>query len=338
VTTPHVRPGRSPSRLAMLARRAVADLDLDLGGTTVLTEAATGPYAVTPVLAALAGAREVHAVTAATRHGSVDDVVTQTMDLATRVGVADRISVTTELNDELFSTADIVTNSGHLRPIDATRIGAMAPGAVLSLMFEAWEIDAGRDDVDLAAVADRGLAVAGTNERHPDIDVFGYLGSMAVLQLADAGVAAYRAQVTLVCDNPFRDSMERGLRGAGAELRTVETLERLTGPQPDAVVVACTPTGESVLSADALWELGRAWPGTIVTQFWGDLDRGSAAEAGVEVWPACPPPPGHMGVLPSRVGPEPVVRLQAGGLKVAQVLRIPPDERSEDQRAYLDEL
>ena len=28
-----------------------------------------------------------------------------------------------------------------------------------------------------------------------------------------------------------------------------------------------------------------------------------------------------MGVLPSAVGPEPIVRLQAGGLKVAEVLR-----------------
>jgi hypothetical protein len=335
----HAAPGRSPSRLAALAARAVDDLQLDLEGTTVLTEAATGPYAVTPVLAAMAGARQVHAVTAATRHGSVEDVIAQTMDLATRRGVADRISITTELTDELFAAADVVTNSGHLRPIDAGRVGAMRGDAVLSLMFEAWEIDAGRQDVDLAALAERGIAVAGTNERHPAIDVFGYLGSMAVLQLADAGVAAYRARVLLVCDNPFLEHMERGLRDAGADVHSVATLD-VTGedPPPDAVVVACTPTGGSVLTADELRALGGAWPDTVVTQYWGDLDRRAAAEAGVEVWPACPPSPGHMGVLPSRVGPEPIVRLQAGGLKVAEVLRVPPADRTEEQRAYLDEL
>jgi hypothetical protein len=40
----------------------------------------------------------------------------------------------------------------------------------------------------------------------------------------------------------------------------------------------------------------------------------------VPVWPPEAPPPGHMGVLPSAVGPEPIVRLQAGGLKVGEVL------------------
>ena len=42
--------------------------------------------------------------------------------------------------------------------------------------------------------------------------------------------------------------------------------------------------------------------------------------AAVPVWPEAPPAPGHMAILPSAVGPEPIVRLQAGGLKVGEVL------------------
>ena len=57
---------------------------------------------------------------------------------------------------------------------------------------------------------------------------------------------------------------------------------------------------------------------------------------------ACAPPVapsrGHMAVLPSDVGPEPVVRLQAGGLKVAEVLLRPDAERSEFDRGFLDAL
>ena len=66
-----------------------------------------------------------------------------------------------------MQAADIVTNSGHVRPIDARIAGWMRPDAVVPLMFEAWEIDMGRDDVDLAALRDRGIRYAGTNERHP---------------------------------------------------------------------------------------------------------------------------------------------------------------------------
>ena len=67
----------------------------------------------------------------------------------------------------MVAQADIITNSGHVRPIDAEMIGWMKPTAVIPLMYEAWEF---RDaDLDLAACQRRGIVVAGTNERHPAI-------------------------------------------------------------------------------------------------------------------------------------------------------------------------
>jgi hypothetical protein len=54
-----LRPGLNPARLAALMSEAVARCRLDLQGAVVLTEAASGPYVVTPVLAAVAGATKV---------------------------------------------------------------------------------------------------------------------------------------------------------------------------------------------------------------------------------------------------------------------------------------
>ena len=67
-------PGLRPERLARLVRRAVESMSLDLAGATVLTEAATGPYVVTPVIAALGGADAVDRGHPATRYGTVDEV------------------------------------------------------------------------------------------------------------------------------------------------------------------------------------------------------------------------------------------------------------------------
>ena len=53
--------------------RQVKALQLNLKGKTVLTEAATGAYIVTPLIAALAGAR-VFAFSKTTRYGTVEDV------------------------------------------------------------------------------------------------------------------------------------------------------------------------------------------------------------------------------------------------------------------------
>ena len=111
--------------------------------------------------------------------------------------------------------ADIVTNSGHLRPLDEAAVGRMKPGAAIPLMYEAWESAAGATWISTACRR-RGVRVAGTNERHPAVDVFSYLGPMAVKLLFDAGVAVRGSRLLVLCDNPFREHIRRGLTAAGA--------------------------------------------------------------------------------------------------------------------------
>ena len=334
------RPGFRPARLARLAREAVEALALDLVGRTVYTEAATGAYVVTPILAALAGAQRVTAMTRATPYGSVDEVVAQTRELAELLGVWGQIAVATDRRPADVAEADVVTNSGHVRPIDAEFVSWMKPAAVVPLMFEAWEIQCGRFDIDLDALRMKGIEVAGTNERHPAVGVFEHLGPMAVVLLTECGVAVRGARVAVLCDNPFLPYLVRGLDSAGAEVWAGESLGAITDQDayPDVVLVALRPTGSPTVDAAAVQQLARRWPEAIVVQYWGDIDRSTLAAAGFPYWPPEPPRPGHMAVLPSAVGPEPIVRLQAGGLKVAQVLLTPQAARTPNDLEYLDEL
>ena len=326
------RPGLSTGRLSRLVRESVERCALDLSGARVLTEAATGAYVVTPVIAAVGGAKVV-ALTADSRYGTAEQVTAATMDLAAELGVADRIMITTQRAAEHFAAADVITNSGHVRPIFGKLAAAIRPAAVLSLMFESWEAQIGRLDIDVDVLRDRGIQIAGTNERHPHVDVFSYLGPMAVAELADAGVSAYRGRIAVLCDNAFRDYIADGLKAAGAEVDVAASLDGLSSQSPDALLVALQPTGASVLSAADLNRIGTSWPDCILVQFWGDIDRSQCSLAS---WPVVAPSAGHMGVLPSRLGPEPIVRLQAGGLKVAQVLLMPPTARTAQDMEYVD--
>ncbi len=314
-----VRPGLNPRRLVRLMAEAVGRCELNLSGKVVLTEAATGAYVTTPILAALAGAEQVYGLTRTTPYGTVEEVTAATLALARLAGVDGRVRVITDKDPDVIARADVVTNSGHLRPIDADTVNRMKPTAVVPLMYEAWEFRAG--DVDLDACRRRGIRFAGTNERHPAVDVFSYLGVMAVKQLLDAGVAVYGSKVVLWCDNPFAPHIRAGLVNGGAEVELVQDLAAASGSGGvDAVVVAVTPgEGVAVGAAEAAAIAGR-WPGAVVAQYWGDTDRAALERAGVPVWPPAAPRRGHMGVLPSAVGPEPIVRLQSGSLKVAEVL------------------
>ncbi|WP_298944439.1 hypothetical protein [uncultured Microbacterium sp.] len=324
-------------RLARLVRESVERMEIDLADREVLTEAATGAYLVTPVVAALSGAR-VTAITKATRYGSVDDVTSATSALAHLLGVADRIRVTGEHDKNDFARADVITNSGHVRPIVGAYADAIRDDAVVSLMFETWEIQAGRVDLDIDGLLRRGVRVAGTNERHPFVDVFSYLGIMAVIQLADAGVPAYGSTIALCCDNPFNDYIVHGLEAAGARVVSARSLDGLDVTAADALLVAITPTGGSVLSDTDVARLATARPDLVVVRYWGDISTDTCDTVGLSVWPRENVSGGHMAVLPSRVGPDAIVRLQAGGLKVGELLLREPASLTSAERRYIDEL
>jgi len=117
---------------------------------------------------------------------------------------------------------DVITNSGHLRPLDRETVNAMNPAAVIPLMYESWELRPG--DVSVEGCKERGIRVAGTNERHPNVDVFSYLGLMAVKILMDAGVAVYRSRLVVVCDNAFAPFIQAGLMNAGASVELVASM------------------------------------------------------------------------------------------------------------------
>jgi hypothetical protein len=309
------RPGFRSARLIELMRAAIDRCGLDLSGLTVLTEAATGAYCVTPIIAALAKAKRVHAVTRASRYGTVAEVEQATMDLARLAGVHDRIAVMETVPPDV-SDIDIVTNSGHLRPIHGQLIDRLPQRAVIGLMFEAWEFR--ESDIDLAACRRRNIPIVGINERHPAVDVFSYLGSLCVNMLHLAGAAVYGNRLALLCDNDFGPFIERSLKGEGASVSLFANASDLTQGPWDAIIVSLKPGPQPRINAADAKHLARIAPTAIVAQLWGDIDRTALSNERLALWPPEPPHAGHMGVLLSAVGPEPIVRLQCGGLRAAE--------------------
>lgn len=302
-------------------RARIEALKLDLAGLTVVTEAATGAYACTPVIAAMAGAERVHAIgRASARYGSVADAERAVMTLAERAGVAGRIQVSGQIRDGVLEGCDILTNSGALRPITRTKIGRLPRDAVIALMFEAWEFRA--TDLDLAACRKRGIRVAAVNECHPDVAVFPYLGPLAVRLLTETGLPVPGLQVAVLCDNPFAPYIRAGLEAAGATCSLFPGTDAMQGGEWDAVLVALDPARNVPLGRRALTRLAALAPNARIAQFWGDIDRRVARHLGLgPIWPVSEPAPGHMGLLLNSLGHEPIVRLQTGGLRAAAILR-----------------
>ncbi len=314
------KPGFSSVRLRALMKLAVAETGLDMSGMTVLTEAATGAYAVTPVLAAMAGAKHVYAFAKPSRHGTVSDAKRETLELAIPLGVADRIEIVEKIGPEVLHEVDIVTNSGHLRPLTAALIAQLRDDCAIALMFEAWEFR--REDLDIEACARRKIPVVGVNERHPAVNVFSFLGPLAVKQLHDCGLAVLGNRIALLCDNDFLAPLHAGLASLGANVETFNSVAAVHPGEWDAFVVALQPAdAPRVGQAEAAHLAACASAGTVVVQFWGDIDRAALAVNELAVWPTLSVGQGHMGILLSEIGPEAIVRLQTGGLRAAEWVR-----------------
>lgn len=316
------------ARILQKIQMLSAQVNLDLNGLTVLTEAATGNYVVTPLIAAMAGA-DVFAIARDSRFGTAAAARKQTRDLARAAGIEKRIHFISEKTRAVLKRTDIITNSGHVRPIDRAAIEQLKSTAVIPLMFEPWEFRTA--DLDLYACFERGIPVVGTNESNSSVNIDAYLGMMVLKQLLNAEIEVFESNLLVVSDNRFGKEIDKTLRVAGANVRLVEFDAKKSAPLSteslrhlDAVILAANPIpGVNFVGANSILDiecLKAASPQALVIQFWGDMDRAALAKHKVTVYPPTDPGAGHMGILPSDVGVVPVIRLQAVGLKVGEVM------------------
>ena len=312
----------NPLRLVTLIKKIINFLQLDLSGLTILTEAASGPYVVTPVIAGLAGAGRVLALTRDSRYASAEAVIAQTRAMESLCGIEGSVEIHTRRLIDLFAHADIATNLGFVRPIDAAAVSAMKPKAVVPLMCEPWEFRHG--DVDLEACRTNGIAVLGTNENYPGLEVFEYSGWLCLKMLFEAQIEVYKSNIVVVGDDKFSSVIEDRLERCCVCVRRMPTMRGVeTVEDIDAVVVADYTRKDMIIGPEGdvtAAELATMAPGSTVIQFAGRVDVPSLIECGIAVYPGIALDTQRMAKTLAELGVRPVVELHAAGLKVGQVL------------------
>jgi hypothetical protein len=309
------------TRERRLADDLIGRYSLDLSGLRVLTEAASGSYLYTPLLAALAGAEQVFAWTRDSRFGSAGDVRADTERVAREWGVADRVEVTAGRPADHVRAADVITNSGFVRPIDSAMVQAMKPTAVVPLMWETWEF---RDaDLDLAACRAKGVLVLGTREGAPPCDMRGYAAAMGVKLAFELGVEVHRSRILLLGAQPtLGGPIHDALAALGAEVTWVgapyDDLAGVALEDLDAIIVAEHQSDVALLGGDGARLDPARNPSLAVGVVAGNVDADALRAAGVRVVPDHVRPAGYMSYQPSELGPLPVLDLYAAGLKVGQ--------------------
>ena len=322
-------------RAARLVRQAIADYALDLSGLTVFTEAASGPYLHTPILAALAGAEKVYAQTADSPYASSEEVRAATEAAAGELAVGPRLEVLFDKRPEALGEADIVTNSGFVRPIDRATVEQLKPTAVVPLMWETWEFRP--EDMDLEACREHGILVLGTDEARPPLALYPYGGYVAMKLLFELGLEGYKTRVVLLGGgHAFGRSIWHHFSRLGIdvawfadtepEARSYAELPEFLASNADdfdALLVSEHRVSRRLIGPDGLVsasEIARLNPALAIGVVSGNVDAEELAASGLAYRPERIRPFGYMSYQPGDVGPRPVLELYAAGLKVGEAM------------------
>ncbi|MEB3286044.1 MAG: hypothetical protein VKJ04_00930 [Vampirovibrionales bacterium] len=309
---------------------------LDLKGLTVLTECASGPYAYTPVIARLAGAK-VYALGRDSSYGKFSDNKSDLELLFAECNIFDGYEVITSLSSEILSQIDIITNSGFVRPIGKSIIQYLKPTAVLPLMWETWEFR--NDDLDLKACQEYGIAVIGTNEKFQWLNMYEYPGMLALKLLFDMGIEAVNNHLILMGGGLTGSLISETFNKLGLDFdwftpSGTERLERCYSYQSlsrvldwqtvDAIVCAehadarvlAGKKGEGLLD---IIELSHRIPHLRWGHLCGNINKEALEESGLYYYPKKIMPFGYMTYETMQLGIRPVLELNCAGLKVGEI-------------------
>jgi hypothetical protein len=333
------------ARSLNLISAARKTFDLDLSGLTVFTEAASGYFALTPLIAALAGAHEVIAIGKDSRYGKFAEIKDFISNLSDEANCLGKIRFVNQKRSDDVSRADIVTNLGFVRPIDDKMISWMRATAVIPLMWEPWEFRCG--DLDLTACERRGIPVLGTDERSKDLRTMEFVALLTVKLLLEADIEILLSKVMVLGSGPFGRCTAETLYRLGANVAwfTPGDGGPLNGcQQPLGVSIFQTFEEQSCLDfiaeCDALvmvehrtkkmmigpgghfsfTRLAELNKGIVVIHICGEIDTAELTDSGLRFRPQGIRPAGYMSLTTAYLGPRPLIDLHTAGLRVGQVL------------------
>jgi hypothetical protein len=312
-------------RIEKCARGIIGKLELDLQGLTVYTEIGSGNYAWTSIIAGLANADRVYAYTKASKYGTAEEIARYLDDVTTTLGmdeVRSRIRIVPERIGKHVSEADIITNSGFIRPIDEQMIDMMKRTAVVPLMYETWEFR--REDIAIEACIRKGIPVLGTKEEVWPLDMMRYGGFLTSKLLFECGLEVHKDRILVIGKGRLASNITRFLDLNGIENSNIRNLQAdpLDLGEWDAIVVAEFDDDSMTIGHGGVIDpekISKENPIIQIVHICGNIDESLIRKLGLQLYPDHLRR-GYMTVTADYLGPKATIELNAAGLKVGEIM------------------
>lgn len=307
------------------AKKVINSLELDLSNFTVLTELGSDCFMFSTIIPAMAGARKVFSWVKDSVYGSAVDLIGECKQYLKVLDLECEVVFRSSRSFSDISEADIVTNSGMLRPLDRNFLGYLRKDSVVPLMYEAWEFR--ESDVDLAYCLENNIPLAGTNENYQLLNVFNHVKPLALKLSLNAGYEILGNNIIVWSDDNFgmcaKEAFEEN--GASSVVLTTdyEVLNRHLS-KTDFIFVADYDETRPYFGKNGIFEIDQVKkinPTVGFVHLYGQVDANMLLIRNVNVYPAFNGRAKTMSYTLAHVGPTPVINLLAGGFKVGQLLK-----------------
>ena len=260
--------------------------------------------------------------------------ITRTLNIQ---NIHDKIEVVDVKRREHLQEADIVTNSGFVRPIDQNTLSMMKTTAVISLMYETWEFR--EADIDLESCHSKGILVLGTVEECPPMDIMRYSGFLASKLLFECGMGVHKDNVLILGSGRLGNNLAHfmGVNGIDFSWISLDAHVRAENRQYlseieevkrglskfDAIIVgehyhSIELIGENgIIKTDVLSEEN---PLVQIIHICGNINVDDIKKYGLYVYPEHVMPFGYMSTLVDYLGPKATIELNIAGLKVGEIM------------------
>lgn len=195
-------------------------------------------------------------------------------------------------------------------------------------MWEPWEFR--EEDLDLQACHRKGIPVLGTNEKNPKLNIFKYVGMLAIKLLLEKDIEIFNSKIITIGTGIFGDVIEDSIRQLGG------CSVRLTPQQANRKYFERKYGDFSTIDAIVLAEhryknvlVGKTEgiPCSIIKEnniplihICGNVNYEDIKMCEIDKWPKREVSMGNMTVTTAYVGPKPVIDLHSAGLKVGELL------------------
>lgn len=312
------------NRVLNKIKKSIFDLKLDLTGYTILTEVGSGEYIFTPIIAALGNADRVYVYTRDSKYGLATDNIAKCKKILESIGLLDKVEFySNEVSKNHLEKADIITNSGFLRPLNEDKLKYIKETTVIPLMYEKWEL---RDsDIDIDYCKANNIKVAGTWENHPSLLVFNHVGPLAIKMALNAGYEIYNNKIVVWSDDHFGEVAKEAFINVGAKEVILTTDEKVLSENiydVDFIYICDYDEKREYGSKDffnfeKLLSLNENFG---IVHLYGKLNYDYCRNRLTNIYPPFDGFSSLMTFTLANVGINPIINLQVSGFKVAESL------------------